>query len=114
MSSSSGRAANSATGGRAGPSNGLGSGVPGDAGAPGDVVPGGVVPGRVVISPRGATGPSGTVAAPGRCGPGVAAPGGGETSAVTVRFAHPATIAAGIRIETARAQTRRFFMIPPH
>src|ERR687887_2932522 len=81
MSSSSGRAANSATGGRAGPSNGPGSGVPGDAGALGDVVRGGVVPGRVVISPRGATGPSGAVAAPGRCGPSVAGPRGGGGAA---------------------------------
>src|SRR2546425_10140092 len=106
MSWSSARAANSATDGRAGPIGARASPAP--AGAPG-----GVVPGRVVPSPRGATDPSGVVAVPARSGGGAAAGGGGATSAVTGLFAHPATIAAGISIETASTRTRWFTMIPP-
>src|SRR5438552_11817762 len=117
MSSSSARAANSAGAGRADPSGGRGSDVPGDAApgddAPGDVVPGDAVPGRVVTSVSGVTGDSVAAAPPERGGAGAAARGGAETSTVTVRFAHAATIAAGTSIETANAQIRWFIMIPP-
>src|SRR5206468_6016402 len=109
MSSSSARVANSATDGRAGPIGASVSGV--TAGAVG--APGVTVPGRVVTSPRGATDPSGAVVPPARSGARVATGGGGETSAVTVRFSHPATSVAGTSIETARTQSCRFFMIPP-
>src|SRR5712691_3569130 len=102
MSSSSARAANSAGAGRADPS-----------GARGSDVPGGAVPGRVVTSASGVTGDSGAAAPLERGGAGAAARGGAETSAVTVRFAHPATIAAGTSIEKANAQIRWFIMIPP-
>src|SRR5712691_10902439 len=103
MSSSSARAANSAGAGRADPS-----------GARGSEAPGGAVPGRVATSASGVTGGSGAAAAPERGGAGAAAArGGAETSAVTVRFAHPATIAAGTSIEKANAQIRWFIMIPP-
>src|SRR5437762_1273886 len=109
MSSSSARVANSATDGRAGPIGASVSGV--TAGAVG--APGVTVPGRVVASPRGATDPSGAGVPPARSGARVATGGGGETSAVTVRFSHPATSVAGTSIETARTPSRRFFMIPP-
>src|SRR3989454_6771561 len=110
MSWSAARAATSATDGRAGPIGARASPAP--AGAPAGAL-GGVVPGRVVTSPRGATDPSGVVAVPARSGAGAAAGGGGATSAVTGLFAHPATIAAGISIETASTRTRWFTMIPP-
>src|SRR2546428_1016566 len=117
MSSSSARAANSAGAGRADPSGARGSDVPGDAApgddVPGDVVPGDAVPGRVVTSVSGVTGDSVAAAPPERGGAGAAARGGAETSTVTVRFAHAATIAAGTSIETANAQIRWFIMIPP-
>ena len=86
--------------------------VPGDV-VPGDVVPGDAVPGRVVTSASGVTGDSVAAAPPERGGAGAAARGGAETSTVTVRFAHAATIAAGTSIETANAQIRWFIMIPP-
>src|SRR5881296_1942290 len=70
-------------------------------------------PGRVVTSASGVTGDSGAAAPPERGGAGAAARGGAETSTVTVRFAHAATIAAGTSIETANAQIRWFIMIPP-
>src|SRR5438445_4187981 len=111
MSWSSARAANSATDGRAGPIGARASPAP--VGAPAGALSGGVVPGRVVISPRGATDPSGVVAVPRRSGAPVAAGGRGATSAVTGLFAHPATIAAGTSTETANAQIRWFTMIPP-
>src|SRR5438132_6513227 len=113
MSSSSARAANSAGAGRADPSGARGSDVPGDAGPPGDDVPGDAVLGRVVTSASGVTGDSVAAAPPERGGAGAAARGGAETSTVTVRFAHAATIAAGTSIETANAQIRWFIMIPP-
>src|SRR5438034_1116774 len=71
------------------------------------------VPGRVVTSVSGVTGDSVAAAPPERGGAGAAARGGAETSTVTVRFAHAATIAAGTSIETANAQIRWFIMIPP-
>src|SRR5256886_5055849 len=107
MASSSARAANSAGAGRADPSGARDSDVPGD------VVPGDAVPGRVVTSVSGVTGDSVAAAPPERGGAGAAARGGAETSTVTVRFAHAATIAAGTSIETANAQIRWFIMIPP-
>src|SRR5437016_5260201 len=89
-----------------------GDDVPGDV-VPGDAVPGDAVPGRVVTSVSGVTGDSVAAAPPERGGAGAAARGGAETSTVTVRFAHAATIAAGTSIETANAQIRWFIMIPP-
>src|SRR2546425_2249983 len=104
MSSSSARAANSAGAGRADPSGVRGSGALGDA-ALGDAVLGDAVPGRVVISARGVTGDSGAAAVTERGGTGAAARGGAETSAVTVRFAHPPTSAPGTSIENANARS---------
>src|SRR5947208_4978133 len=106
MSASSGLAANSTGAGRPDTSGVRGAGASDGAGGPS-----GAVPGRVTISPSEATGRS-AVGAPGD-GSGVAAGGGPKTSAVTVGFVHPATIIAGISIETASARTRWFVMIPP-
>src|SRR2546430_8418151 len=108
MSASSGLAANSTGAGRPDTSGVRGAGASDGAGGPS-----GAVPGRVTISPSEATGRS-AVGAPGELdGSGVAAGGGPKTSAVTVGFVHPATIIAGINIETASARTRWFVMIPP-
>src|SRR5437762_9104162 len=108
MSASSGLAANSTGAGRPDTSGVRGAGASDGAGGPS-----GAVPGRVTISPSEATGRS-AVGAPGELdGSGVAAGGGPKTSAVTVGFVHPATIIAGISIETASARTRWFVMIPP-
>src|SRR5213592_2695161 len=108
MSASSGLAANSTGAGRPDTSGVRGAGASDGAGGPS-----GAVPGRVTTSPSEATGRS-AVGAPGELdGSGVAAGGGPKTSAVTVGFVHPATIIAGISIETASARTRWFVMIPP-
>src|SRR5438034_911020 len=113
MSSSSARAANSAGAGRADPSGARGSDVPGDAApgddVPGDVVPGDAVPGRVVTSVSGVTGDSVAAAPPERGGAGAAARGGAETSTVTVRFAHAATISTVSR-PYRRRHARTFWL----